>query len=404
MPVAETLAKDHTLALSPAILAHLLRYLAEMTLHKIDPYQSGPLWVFQLWLQVYFVNLRPELANFSSAEVLDLQVASRPVPPRQAKDVFRYFFGLDTRFDDEFLIYRHREYPLSIKLPTSAWSADENADLRQSWGSLVFTRNLPLGCCPVPLLTSRSLLSRGRLSSSSEKECKDAEKEFQERCQKFRIRPTIPESLCTDTFDDWWEEYTQHCFGTLVEDVLSKVFGGRPKKASARQSQSSRSLKKVEVVATTVAEKKSTFSKRAKTTAQALLSKQPRQEAEATINPSRPAKRVKKLAKKEEQKIHVIFNQTTGTTTPSVSPSAPVVPASTERRPLPAKDTTPIWPVSKVVEAAVASSIEAPVASGPIAAPVLERQSSRLSKPFPKIQNKQRSFSKRAMRATNFPW
>ncbi|KAM0986374.1 hypothetical protein ACFX2C_013554 [Malus domestica] len=144
MPVAEALASGHTLALSPAILAHLLRCLAEMTLHKIDPHQSGPLWVFQLWLQVYLIN--PELASFSSAEALGLQVASRPVPPHQAEDVFRYFVGLDTLSDDEFLICRRREYPLSIKLSTSAWSADEDTNLHQSWGSFVLTRNLSLGC------------------------------------------------------------------------------------------------------------------------------------------------------------------------------------------------------------------------------------------------------------------
>ncbi|XP_050121352.1 uncharacterized protein LOC126599007 [Malus sylvestris] len=64
MPVAEALASGHTLALSPAILAHLLRYLADMTLDKVDPQQNGPLWVFQLWLQVYFAPLRSTIADF----------------------------------------------------------------------------------------------------------------------------------------------------------------------------------------------------------------------------------------------------------------------------------------------------------------------------------------------------
>ncbi|KAM1469925.1 hypothetical protein ACFX1Q_040471 [Malus domestica] len=129
MPVAETLASGHTLALSPTILAHFLHYLAEMTFHKIDPHQSGPLWVFQLWLQVYFITLRPELASFSPTEALNFQVAFRPVPHHQAKDIFRYFFSLDALSDDEFLICRRQEYPLSIKLPTSAWSVDDDADL-----------------------------------------------------------------------------------------------------------------------------------------------------------------------------------------------------------------------------------------------------------------------------------
>ncbi|KAM1404932.1 hypothetical protein ACFX2I_013371 [Malus domestica] len=44
MPVPETLANSHTLALSSAILTHLLRCLVETTLDKVDPHQNGPLW------------------------------------------------------------------------------------------------------------------------------------------------------------------------------------------------------------------------------------------------------------------------------------------------------------------------------------------------------------------------
>lgn len=129
------------------------------------------------------------------------------------------------------------------------WGAGEDADLRQSWGSFVLTRDLPLGCdgkrvgwevyhpnflarqlgylqgCLVPLLSSRTVLSRRREPRSSEKECKTATREFQEHCQKFRLRPVTPETLCTDTFGDWWEDYTQEFFGAPVEDVLNKLFG-----------------------------------------------------------------------------------------------------------------------------------------------------------------------------------
>ncbi|KAM2987080.1 hypothetical protein FF2_007278 [Malus domestica] len=70
MPVAEALASGHTLALSPTILAHLLHCLAKTTLNKFDPYQNGPLWVFQLWLQVYFAFLQPEITEFSPMEAL----------------------------------------------------------------------------------------------------------------------------------------------------------------------------------------------------------------------------------------------------------------------------------------------------------------------------------------------
>ncbi|KAM2678413.1 hypothetical protein EV1_004836 [Malus domestica] len=81
MSVVEALASGHTLALSPAILAHLLRCLADTTLDKVDPQQNGPLWVFQLWLQVYFAPLWPTIADFSPKESLGLQLAFRPIPP-----------------------------------------------------------------------------------------------------------------------------------------------------------------------------------------------------------------------------------------------------------------------------------------------------------------------------------
>ncbi|KAM1804826.1 hypothetical protein ACFX11_030905 [Malus domestica] len=106
MPVAEALASGHSLALSLAILANLLRCLAETTLNKIDPHQNGPLCVFQLWLQVYFSALRLEVSNLQSTVALNLQLASRPVPPHRAKEVFKHLFGLDVISDDEFLICR----------------------------------------------------------------------------------------------------------------------------------------------------------------------------------------------------------------------------------------------------------------------------------------------------------
>ncbi|KAM2598785.1 hypothetical protein TB2_037281 [Malus domestica] len=381
IPVAEALASGHTLALSPAILAHLLRCLAEVTLDKVDPQQNGPLWVFQLWLQVYFAPLRPTMADFSPEEALGPQLALRPIPPHQAEEVFRYFFALDDLSDDEFFICRRREYPSSIRLPTSAWGADKKADLRQSWGSFVLARDLPLGCegrraswevyhpnflarqlgylqgCPVPLLSSRFVLSRGHETGSSEKECSDVKREFQERCQKFRLRPATPETLCTDTFGAWWEEYTQQFFGAPVETVLAKLFGGRPKKASAPQTQGSRSLKKVEVVAAAAAEKKSVASKKAKTAGPVLPSKRSRQEAEPTIELPRPAKQVKKLAKKGAREIHIISSHTTEATTPSVSPSLTV--GQVEKQPTPTAKTVQVRPVSEVGAAVVAPSIGA---------------------------------------------
>ncbi|KAB2603111.1 F-box protein [Pyrus ussuriensis x Pyrus communis] len=113
------LASDHVLALSPAILANLNWCLAEASVGKINLHQNGPLWVFQLWLQVYFSTLRPEIPSFNLSKAMGLQLASRPIPTYSAECMFKYFFDLEDLLDDEFLICRRQKYPSCIKLPTS---------------------------------------------------------------------------------------------------------------------------------------------------------------------------------------------------------------------------------------------------------------------------------------------
>ncbi|KAB2600347.1 F-box protein [Pyrus ussuriensis x Pyrus communis] len=54
--------------------------------------------------RVYFSTLRPDLANFSSSEAMGLELASRPIPPHLAREIFKYFFGLKDLLDDEFQI------------------------------------------------------------------------------------------------------------------------------------------------------------------------------------------------------------------------------------------------------------------------------------------------------------
>ena len=121
-------ASGHTLALSSAIIANLIRCLAEVTVTKIDPHQNSPLWVFQLLLQVYFTTLRPEIPSFKTTEAFGLQLASGPAFLHSTEEVFKYFFGLEN-LSNEFLIYRRQEYPSSIKISSSAWDKTEDADL-----------------------------------------------------------------------------------------------------------------------------------------------------------------------------------------------------------------------------------------------------------------------------------
>ena len=107
--------------------------------------------------------------------------------------------------------------------------------------------------------------------------------------------------------------------------------------------------KKVVAVAAAAAKKKSIPSSR--------LNKRPREEAETVAGAPRPSKRVKKLAKKGEREIHVISSQTTGTTTPDVSPS--VVRAPEVAQPASTGQVVEARPVSQnVVEPTTASVVE----------------------------------------------
>ncbi|XP_070679219.1 uncharacterized protein [Malus domestica] len=109
--------------------------------------------------------------------------------------------------------------------------------------------------------------------------------------------------------------------------------------------------------------KKSVVAQKDKPAGRAVLVKRPRQETEPAIEPSPPAKRVKQLAKKGAREIHVISSHTTGTTTPSASPSPAagqplaekqVVPPSVEKALVPqqvvstAEETSPKNPKPSV--------------------------------------------------------
>ncbi|CAN6556181.1 unnamed protein product [Malus baccata var. baccata] len=163
----------------------------------------------------------------------------------------------------------------------------------------------------------------------------------------------------TDTFGEWWEKYTQEFFGAPVEDVLSRLFGDRPKKVSAPHTQGSRPLRKTEAVVAATAGKKSVVAQKDKPAGRAVLIKRPRQEAEPAVEPSPPAKRVKQMAKKGAREIHVISSHTT---TPSASPSPAAGHSGVEKQPASVAETAPARPASVAGASVVPPSVEkAPV-------------------------------------------
>ena len=104
------------------------------------------------------------------------------------------------------------------------------------------------------------------------------------------------------------------------------------------------------MIATVVAKRRSTISKRADTTVQTPPSKRPRQEAEPKHDALRPQKRVKTLAKKEEREIHVISSQTTQATASDAPSVAPIAQDLQEQQPTPIGRASQVSPTSVTVE------------------------------------------------------
>ncbi|XP_050133167.1 predicted GPI-anchored protein 58 [Malus sylvestris] len=150
----------------------------------------------------------------------------------------------------------------------------------------------------------------------------------------------------------------------------------------------SRVLKHKDVIATAAARKTlAPFSKKSKIATQNTLSKWPCLDTETAGEAPRPTKRIKKLTKKKAREIHVISSQTTRTA-PSASPPAPVVQASTEKRPTPTSPTPQVHSAPEVsevvVKPVVVLLVEKPAALGPTVAPVLKEATPSVGKNLPK--------------------
>ncbi|KAB2611705.1 hypothetical protein D8674_019737 [Pyrus ussuriensis x Pyrus communis] len=122
--------------------------------------------------------------------------------------------------------------------------------------------------CPLPFLSSCSLLSRERISSSSERECKITENENLV-------------SRYGNTFAEWWKAYTKDFFHT-------------------------RTIKKAEVVVIAATEKKLALpSKRVAAAMPTPPSKRSCPKAKTAEDIPQPKKHVKKLAQKEDISLHL---------------------------------------------------------------------------------------------------
>ncbi|KAI5351360.1 PREDICTED: aminotransferase [Prunus dulcis] len=91
-PLAEALAKGNQLALGPMVLAYLYRGLYNMvSLNPMKCNTTGPIWLFQLWLQVYFPEVWPAHDLFAPNSLIGVNVLSLPLSGLKVEDSLEFY-------------------------------------------------------------------------------------------------------------------------------------------------------------------------------------------------------------------------------------------------------------------------------------------------------------------------
>ncbi|CAL2256612.1 unnamed protein product [Prunus armeniaca] len=146
-PLAQALADAQAVALGPIFLAYFYRGLHEIILPKpMSCNVSGPIWLFQLWLKVYLLELGLANVTFRGDSLLRKSIASLPLPKHQVEDCFPFFYGCSQRSPSDLsmcLDHRYIDY-LALDL-TSVPTLETKEERRELWASILVSRDLPFG-------------------------------------------------------------------------------------------------------------------------------------------------------------------------------------------------------------------------------------------------------------------
>jgi hypothetical protein len=116
--LAAALFNGQRTGLGQAVLASLYRSLYNLTLQPFDfTNLAGPLWILDLWLQVYFPQFRhPDVDTFSDDQVLGMAFTNRGKFDTPAYvDCFKYFYHLDESALDSTALILSRKYPSPLE-------------------------------------------------------------------------------------------------------------------------------------------------------------------------------------------------------------------------------------------------------------------------------------------------
>ncbi|BBG99802.1 hypothetical protein Prudu_009610, partial [Prunus dulcis] len=255
--LAEALHNHTDVGLGPTVLAHLFKNLHTATLENpLNLSAPGAFWMIQIWLQVYFPELRFPDVVLPENQVLALPLISAEVPKRSLEEYLMLFRHCTKRSAAQWQVVIRRTYPwfqAGFRL-FEREPEEENArtDFRKKFLSITLPRDLPHGggkppnyhlgaevyhpnfCarqlgCP-QLIPLKSYRSCNR--ASSWRDADDLEVHKDARCAVNKISNSTdalypswePNSCSSPDFDAWWHARFQNLPASVT--ALKVLFDG----------------------------------------------------------------------------------------------------------------------------------------------------------------------------------
>ncbi|CAL2239239.1 unnamed protein product [Prunus armeniaca] len=110
--LAEALHNHTDVGLGPTVLAHLFKNLHTATLdNPLNLSAPGAFWMIQIWLQVYFPELRFPNISLPNDQVLALPLMSAEVPKHSIDEYLMFFMHCTKRSAAQWQVVLRRTYP-----------------------------------------------------------------------------------------------------------------------------------------------------------------------------------------------------------------------------------------------------------------------------------------------------
>ncbi|CAL2259745.1 unnamed protein product [Prunus armeniaca] len=252
--LAEVLADGHQVAMSPIFLAYLYRGLREVITKPMDYHASDSIWIFQLWLQLYFLELSPTTVCPNNKALLGPPLLNAPRRKHYVENCFRFFYGCQERTREHLSICLDHLFQDYLALDLSSYPMAETKEERHNmWANILISRDLPYGLMmnkgsnyhcggelyypaaanyqlgfiqriPIPPMNFVNLLSSWWVEFKDVNEVTTLTNFNQELVKSFSIPIRDPQFGDSNIFIHWWKEMSASWFSQPCSEIEDKVF------------------------------------------------------------------------------------------------------------------------------------------------------------------------------------